>query len=90
MPKKELDLGRLAMRREGNTWNAYYADGGSMDGAVFLGSVCIAGVQTEERRRAFMDMMRGIIDEIIKDAIGAEPSWKGETDAPEHERAGHG
>lgn len=34
-----VKIGRLAMRHEGSNWSAYYAEPGTMEGAIFLGSV---------------------------------------------------
>lgn len=85
-------IGRLAMRHEGDNWNAYYAMPGTMDGAVLLGSIrmgCIVG--RRERRDAFMALMREVVGDILEDKLGVRPTWpkpSGEP-APEHERAGH-
>lgn len=84
-----VQIGRLAMRQEGGNWTAYYALMGTMDDAIFLGSIKMGAIMNnKERKAAFMDMMRDIVADIIEDKTGARPDWGGETAAPEHERAG--
>ena len=91
MPETMQQIGRLAMRQEGEYWKAYYAMPGSMKRKIFLGSIRMTAiVQNENRKQAFMDMMRSIVSDIIKDMMGARPTWRGPETAPEHERAGHG
>jgi hypothetical protein len=80
--------GRLAMRVEGNLWVAYFAQIGTMDGAIFLGSIQMAFVQDQGRKRAFMGLMQEAVGEILADAMGAEPHWPEWTPAPDHERGG--
>lgn len=82
-------VGRLALRHEGDFWNAYYAVVGTMEGAILLGSIRMAAVaNSASRKRAFMDLMRGIVTEIIEQTTGLRPTWGGPDRAPEHERAG--
>jgi hypothetical protein len=82
-------LGRLAMRKEGVMWNAYYALPDTMEGAALIGSIAIAFVANNpERKQAFMDMMSGIVADHIETSIGQRPSMD-VTDAPEHERSGN-
>lgn len=89
--KTGVQIGRLAMRQEGENWNAYYALPTSMDDPIFLGSIRMAAViGNEERKAAFIDMMRDVVSDIIEDATGVRPMWGGPTGAPEHERAGSG
>ncbi len=85
-----VEAGRLAMRVEGENWVAYYAASKTMDGAVFLGSIRMATVvDNEERKQAFMEIMRGVVSEILQQALGVpEPTWTEPRSAPEHERAG--
>lgn len=84
MPKQ---MGRLAMRIEGDDWAAYYALPDTMEGAFRLGSVKMAIVRDLERRQMFMDLMRHFIGDILAGKFGEEPTWKTEP-APEHERSG--
>ena len=90
MPTKQ-QIGRLAMRHEGQTWNAYYALTDSFDQAVFLGSIRFRAIeQHPQRRELFMNLMRDLVADIIEDETGVRPTWGGVQPAPEHERAGHG
>jgi hypothetical protein len=86
-----VKIGRLALRHEGNNWNAYYAMPGTMVGAIFLGSITMAAIHSnEERKLAFMQMMRDIVADVIEMETGQRPTWPdGVQPAPEHERAGH-
>lgn len=83
-------IGRLAMRHEGNFWNAYYALPDSMDEAILLGSVAMRFVQTTDRRAEFMGFMREAVSDLIFDKTGIRPTWpEGAHPARENERAGH-
>lgn len=87
-PKQEI--GRLAFRQEGKWWNAYYALPNTMADALHLGSIAMPAVTNNpERKRAFMDLMRDVVADIIQDSTGVRPGWNGERPAPEHERAGN-
>lgn len=89
MNMDKQQIGRLAMRREGNYWNAYYALPGSMDNAIFLGSIGMGAITgNRERKYAFMEMMRGVVSDIIEEQTGVRPAWGGPVGAPTHERAG--
>lgn len=87
-----VKIGRLAMRHEGNFWNAYYALPDTMDNAVQLGSIAIAAIANNgERKTEFMSMMRDIVADIIHEKTGIRPTWPdGLQIAPEAERSGHG
>ena len=86
----KTQIGRLAMREEGENWNAYYALPDTMDEPIFLGSIRMAAVvNNEARKNAFMEMMRGIVSDIIEDMTGVRPIWGGPKPAPQHEMAGH-
>lgn len=91
MNQPTMQVGRLAMRQEGDNWNAYYAMPGTMEGAIFLGSIRMgAVVSNPERKTAFIHMMRDIVADIIETHTGFRPTWGGPQTAPEHERSGHG
>lgn len=82
-------IGRLAMRHEGENWNAYYALPSSMEEPIFLGSIRMGAIAgNQERKQAFMLMMREIVSNIIETKTGVRPIWGGPTTAPEYERAG--
>lgn len=85
-------IGRLAMRHEGANWNAYYAMPGTMDGAIFLGSIAMRFIEGHpDRKDAFIGFMREAVADLIEELTGQRPSWPdGPQPAPEHERAGHG
>lgn len=86
---EKTQIGRLAMRQEGGNWNAYYALPNTMKESIFLGSIRMGVIVGNlERKDAFMDMMRDIVSDIIKEQTGMQPSWGGPVGAAEHERAG--
>jgi len=83
-------IGRLAMRQESGYWNAYYAHKHHMKDAVLIGSIRMAAVMSnKERKKAFMDMMRDIVSDIIESETGVRPKWGSEMAAPEIERTGN-
>lgn len=84
-------IGRLALRHEGNFWNAYYALPDTMHGAVLIGSIAMTCVRTQERKEAFMELMKLSIGDIIAERRGIKVEWPNEVQqAPENERSGHG
>lgn len=81
-------MGRLALRVEGEHWNAYYALPDTMEGAIWLGSIAMRFVQDEKRKNQFIAMMREAVGDIIEEITGQRPSWPdGIQPAPQHERA---
>lgn len=77
------------MRVEGDMWSAYYALNDTMKGAIFLGSIAMGAVHgNPERKDAFMEMMKGVVGDILEEASGSPVDWNGPERAPEHERAG--
>ena len=81
-------IGRLALRQEGLMWNAYYAM--PMEGAIFLGSVRTMFVADHPaRKKAFMDIMREAVADIIEQKAGVRPLWGSPQTAPDHERSGN-
>ena len=86
----KVQMGRLAMREEGDWWNAYYALPDTMDDAILLGSIRMAIVADFSAKQIFMALMRDAVTAFIKDRSGLTPEWP-EPDgrpAPQHERAG--
>jgi hypothetical protein len=83
-----MDIGRLALRVEGNLWVAYYALTDTMQDALFLGSINMRFVQQVERKQAFMDLMQEAVADIIEEKTGERPTWTMPRSAPEHERSG--
>jgi len=82
-------IGRLAFRKEGDNWIAYYAHANTMEGAFVLGSLEI-GLSTEKKYRdRFTSLMRDIVGDMVEKATGHRPDWGIEEPAPEHERIGN-
>lgn len=83
---KLAQIGRIALRVEGENWNAYWALPDTMAGALFLGSIKMAFVATAERKEAFMALMRAGVSDTIESETGERPDWPGAVLAPSHER----
>lgn len=81
-------IGRLAIRAEGDKVTAYYALIDTMDGALWLASVNRSAADIPEVWAAFKDMARAIVGQILFEKTGVRPTWGGEEAAPEHERSG--
>lgn len=75
MPKNNTPIGRLAMRHEGDFWNAYYALPNSMEGAILLGSIAMRFVTRKKRKDAFMELMKEAVADIIEETTGDRPAW---------------
>jgi hypothetical protein len=90
--RPDTKIGRLALRHEGANWNAYYALPGTMDGAIFLGSIALRFVVgNPDRSKVFIGFMLEAMSDLIEELTGQRPTWpEGPQAAPEHERAGHG
>jgi hypothetical protein len=83
------EIGRLALRVEGDNWVAYYALTDTMKDALFLGSIRMGIVtQHPEHKRAFMALMQEVVGDFIREATGERPNWNEPQSAPEHERSG--
>lgn len=86
----EQEIGRLALRAEGDNWNAYYADQDTMKGALYLGSIRISIIQNSgERKEEFMSLMKEVVADIIEEVTGIRPLYRNPKTAPEHERSGN-
>jgi hypothetical protein len=85
---KQTQIGRLAIRKEGENVNAYYAMPGTMEKAIWLASVKLTAADLPGVFDAFMDLGRAIVGELIFEQTGLRPTWGGPEKAPEHERAG--
>ena len=81
-------IGRLALRVEGDNWCAYYALNETMEGALPLGSIRMAIARIPARKQGFMDLMRDAVADIIEEQCGLRPSWGEPERAPENERTG--
>jgi hypothetical protein len=88
-PTGHAQVGRLALREEGDNWVAYYALQGTMKDALYLGSIRMGAVLVNPaRKQAFIDLMRDLVGDLIEQATGVRPAWGGLENAPEHERSG--
>lgn len=86
-----VEIGRLAMREEGENWNAYYMLPDSQEGALFLGSVRMALIVGHPgRKEAFIELMRGAVSDFIEHSRGVRPTWGGLQKAPANERTREG
>jgi len=80
------EAGRLAFREEGPLWVAYWAETGTMDGAVVLGSIAMRFVlSNQERKKAFMEMMKGAMTDLLVELHMVPMDWETHA-APERER----
>ena len=79
---------RLAMRVEGEWWNAYAAMPNTMEGAHLLGSVRLSGVQDLARKNAFIRLMSEVMGSYLTLEAGTVVDWGEPETAPEHERSG--
>lgn len=80
-------VGRLALRVEGDWWVAYFAEPGTMEGAVEMGRVHMAVVADRARKQAFMALMQSFLADLLSEKTGKTPTF-GIRLAPQHERAG--
>lgn len=84
------EIGRLAMRVEGDNWVAYWTPRqDTMERAVFLGSVSMALVQKEKRKNQFLRLMQEMFGDMVEKTHGQRPRWTDPIEAPEHERSGN-
>lgn len=83
-------IGRLALRVDGENWIAYYAMLGTMDRAIMLGSIRMSIVtKSPARKQEFMDLMQEVVADLIEEAVGERPNWNRPQGAPENERSGN-
>jgi hypothetical protein len=89
MPKR-TEVGRIALRVEGEWWNGYWAPRqDSMEGALHLGSVRMGLAAHPKIKEAFINLMTTAFSVAAKEATGLEPTWGDPVEAPENERAGN-
>jgi hypothetical protein len=82
---KMIKAMRLALRKEGTSWNAYVAQPNTMEGAIWIGSIAIRFVEDERRKEAMTDTL----NDVVKEVCGVAPTqWKRET-PPERDRSGN-
>lgn len=80
--------GRIAFRVEGNLWCAYYAEPHTMDGAIFLASICLSLVQKREIKNRFMQILQDIVGDVLSGNGRKIDRWSF-APAPDHERGGN-
>lgn len=81
---------RLAFREEGNFWNAYLALPNTMADAKLVGSISFGPVSRNSQiKNAFMDVMKAVLADAVKDVTGEEVQHFETQPAPESERSGH-
>jgi hypothetical protein len=86
-----IQTGRLAIRKEGQWVNAYYALPDTMKDALPLGMIRVRICdQSPDLYDRWKQLMKDAVGHIVKDVTGIKPEWSGEERAPEHERAGEG
>lgn len=78
---------RLAFRVEGRMWNAYFARGDTMDGAILLGSIAMTAVMNKARKNAFVGLMQCALETSLADDLEVV-RWEDPVSAPPHERTG--
>jgi hypothetical protein len=83
---KSQPWGRLAMREEGTTWNAYYTMPDTMTGAIWLGGIAMQFVEDESRRKIFLNLMQEAVADLLEEMTGERPTWLASQLAPEFER----
>jgi hypothetical protein len=82
-----VKIGRLAMREEGDNWNAYFAKPDHMAGTIYLGSIRMAFIiNNPARKEQFVALMRDVVGDMMQGALGVRPSRWDQQPAPEHER----
>lgn len=81
---------RVALRHEGDWWNAYLAREGTMNGAKLIGAILFGAVAKDKaRKEAFMALMQSILNDAIVEVMGKNVGdWEIKS-APESERSGH-
>jgi len=81
---------RLAMRQEGNFWNAYLALPDTMENAKLIGSIMMGAIARDPKiKKDFMKLMQRVLGNAIKDTTGEKPKDWVINPAPESERSGH-
>jgi hypothetical protein len=86
MTSEQVTPFRLALRVEGDKWNAYLAKPDTMQDAMWIGSILLKFVENNEhRKQIFIALMQDALAEAVEELIGTKPTWD-MLPAPEHER----
>jgi hypothetical protein len=81
---------RIALRAEGNFWNAYLALPDTMDGAQMIGSIALGSAKRNPKiKQRFIDLMQMVFKDALKTQTGVTAEEFTIERAPEHERAGN-
>ncbi len=84
-----VSVGRVALRVEGDFWNAYWAPSEtSMADAVFIASVRMSLARVPAVKDSFMELARLGLSAAIEASLGTAPTWGEPKSAPESERSG--
>jgi hypothetical protein len=82
----KIEAGRLAFRQEGHMWNCYIAPLGTMEKAVWIGSIHMRAVEMKQsRKEQFMRLMKATFADMLKE-LGADVAGWDQRAAPDHER----
>jgi hypothetical protein len=83
------DIGRLALRVEGEFWNAYWAPYlNTMDGSILIASIRMSTVKGRIRED-FMELVKNAFEVISQDIVKQSITWSAPKTAPESERGGN-
>ena len=83
----KTQLGRLALRVEGDWWVAYFAEPTHMTGAINLGQIRMRIAHIPACKAAFMTLMQAAVADMLSNH-GAITWPTPPTPAPESEKAG--
>lgn len=88
--QNKIEAGRLALRVEGDMWNAYFVRSkANMAGAILIGSIRLNAVTDRPARKAeFMQMMIDAVSDAIREVARVSPTWGEPVTASESERSG--
>ena len=73
--KTLVAAGKIVFRGEDNMWNCYYMNGDDDKDPIHLGGIHMAAVKNKTRRKAFIDLMCGVVEEALGDA-GERVVWQ--------------
>jgi len=82
-------VGRIAMRSEGEYWNAYFAQNNTMEDALLLGSIRLSLVDTQNLKDAYLAMISAMFQASIGKITGGKDILMPPKAAPECERSGN-
>jgi hypothetical protein len=86
---RKRQIGRLALRKEGNWWVAYWALPTTMAGALELARINVNVVTTDEQRERYRLVLQECVADILENIFGKRPTWPNKpVPAPESERSG--